>query len=634
MKRFIKKYLICNLIIYLLMICCSNYIFADQTNTAKIGENEYTWYNLPEGLVPQQVPSSEHVVETKSMKSTVYGLFGDVAKGSCSYGVGTKDGFEYCKDQLGTSYGITPAFDEAAEKNMIPRVVATAYAKNGKKFEIPRGTLIYIKSNVSGVEDYGYAIVADTGGAVEKGELDLYMPYAANNTKKNDAEKFNLGLDYRQLLKLDKSGSITVYITKYTLSKDKYIYMVPKGTIVDNSSSTTSTSQSESGVNKKIIYNTTKSVTTTGEKPSVLTTNCKDAVALYWSKTTTVTGDGAISSDPSGITVAGAPSQEMADMVAKAIAMAEKGGIKYRQTGRQEASTIEGLDAITQTDCSALVGSLYKTYLGFCPGEWANSEQMMLYGQNGQTCNGWTAKLYDYNGDTSVLLPGDILYRKGHVGLYVGDGKQVDHGGPGGKNSESNLAWRGPKYRDVGTQYTKFIRWTNPNATPTTDTTIGSGQASYVAKQKPSSKTEIDKVLDSMADIEIMARLIYGEQGGTSFESQVLVGLSILNRGSSIKETAKSKYSNGKYYQYNCIEDSLFWKAIPEEAVNAANKAIQVKQAGTYKVLDCRTNKSVEAINVYGFYAQSSTSFKSTWNNWNLQVVLKNPRNYTGFYVR
>ena len=76
--------------------------------------------------------------------------------------------------------------------------MATAYSKNGKKFEIPRGTLIYIKSNVSGVEDYGYAIVADTGGAVEKGELDLYMPYAANNTKENAAEKFNFGLDYRQ----------------------------------------------------------------------------------------------------------------------------------------------------------------------------------------------------------------------------------------------------------------------------------------------------------------------------------------------------------------------------------------------------------------------------------------------------
>lgn len=449
-----KKVFKIGMCIIIYFLAFTKFIYAEGL-TAKIGNNEYTWYNLPEGLTPQQVPSSEHVKEIKNMKSTVYGLFGDVAKGSCSYGIGTTGGFEYCKDQLGTSYGITPSFAEAAEKSMIPRVVATAYSKNGNTFEIPRGTLIYIKSNVAGVNDYGYAIVADTGGAVEKGELDLYMPYAANNTKTNDAEKFNFGLDYRELLKLDKKDSITVYITKYTLTKDKYIYMTTKGTVVDNASSTSSSENA--GVNKKVIYNNTKTVTTSGTKPTTPTTNCKDVEATYWSKTTTISGDGALDSQSSiGSMINSSPSKVITEMVEKAIAMAEKGGITYSQESRQLVDTKEKLDTMTATDCSGLVYSLYKSYLGINIGTTTYDIYDKVVAQTDYG-DGWTGVIAEYNQDTSVLQPGDVLLRRGtgkpqHVGIYVGNGKVVHHGsgiGPKMVDVPSGGEWR----------YTYYIRY-------------------------------------------------------------------------------------------------------------------------------------------------------------------------------
>lgn len=683
MKQVIKKYII---VIFVAAFFVFNRNVCLAESSAKIGENEYTWYNLPEGLTAQVPPTDEHVSEIKNMKSTVYGLFGDVAKGSCSYGIGTTDGFEYCKDQLGTSYGITPSFAEAAEKNMIPRVVATAYSKNGKKFEIPRGTLIYIKSNVSGVEDYGYAIVADTGGAVEKGELDLYMPYAANNTKTNAAEKFNFGLDYRELLKLDKSNSITVYITKYTLASDKYVYMVPKGTIVDNSSSTSSATDS-TGVNKKVIYNTTKSVITSGDKPSPLTTNCKDAVELYWSKTTTLSGDGSLETlDESSTGSSLMPGDE--DTVTTLAGTFPK----YRQIKPAEwASWKYATDTISAQACGPTSLAIILSGLGLViPGydganlngnqspkdgfmtppevcayslsvgghatgsgmSWAFPKQVMsnfgievVQFEAGQADKVLELLKQGYCGIASTSK--GFFTGGGHIIAVVGanpdDGGNtigiVDPAGPerdgfytvaqlnGKAAMPSGVGRNGSTNANVKKWW--IFKYKNPNANLNQ-----SGTTNLTAKTKPSSKAAIDKVLDSMSELEIMARLIYGEQGGCSFESQVLVGISILNRGSSVKETAKSKYSNGKYYQYNCIEDNKFWQAIPQEAVNAANKAIQAKKSGTYKVVNVTSNKSTEAINVYGFYAQNGTDFKATWNGWKLQVVLKNKKNYTGFYVR
>jgi len=278
----------CMIIIMLQVFFCTGFVLANQS-TAKIGNNTYTWYNLPDGLKAQEPPSSEHIKETKSMRATVYGLFGDIAKGSCTGGISQKNGYQICKDQLNTSYDISPKFDEAVDKNIIPRIVATAYSKNGNKFEIPRGTLIYVKSNVSGVEDYGYAVVGDTGGGVEKGRLDLYMPYAANSSKSNEAEKYNFGLNYRDQLGFTKEGSITVYVTKYNLDRDKYVYIVPEGEIQYNSN--TSISTNSTGLNSKITYDVGHIISTSGIKPDMLTANCKDAVEGYWSQITSVIGE-------------------------------------------------------------------------------------------------------------------------------------------------------------------------------------------------------------------------------------------------------------------------------------------------------------------------------------------------------
>lgn len=193
--------------------------------TNPISKGNYTWYNLPAGLDPMTPPSGDVVVSTKSMKATIYGLFGDTGA-ACSKGADyytDADGSHpYCNDQLGTSYGILPDFLSAAKQGIIPRVVASAWATNGKKYEIERGTLIYIKSNVTGVQDYGYAIVADTGGGVQVGQLDLYMPSVYDDKAYS---KFNYGLAAAPYWNLGNKGNITVYITKYKLSNTNYVYM-------------------------------------------------------------------------------------------------------------------------------------------------------------------------------------------------------------------------------------------------------------------------------------------------------------------------------------------------------------------------------------------------------------------------
>ncbi len=205
------------------------YDFA-KNNDCKIGAeyNGYTYHNLPAGLEPGVPPSGVHLSNIKSMRATIYGLFGDIAKGSCSYGTDTMEYnnqiFTYCKDQLNSAYNIIPKFPEAAKLKMIPRVVAASYSKNGGVYEIPKGTVIYIKSNVSGVPDYGYAIVADTGGKVYPGQLDLYMPEIHDS---NPSAIFNYGLLAAPFWKLGTIGNITVFVTPYTTSSTAYIYMTP-----------------------------------------------------------------------------------------------------------------------------------------------------------------------------------------------------------------------------------------------------------------------------------------------------------------------------------------------------------------------------------------------------------------------
>lgn len=183
--------------------------------------------------------------------------------------------------------------------------------------------------------------------------------------------------------------------------------------------------------------------------------------------------------DSDGNSSVNSASYDILNMVKKAVAMAQKGGIEYAKdgVGRQTASTLEELDALTRTDCSGLVWSLFKTYLNIDVGD--GSEAMKKNGKDKKSENGWTAELHDI-GD-GELQPGDILYRSGHVGLYVGSygtNNHVDHGGgddgttPGPNNTN---------YEGKGTPYTHYIRYTNPNASSGVVDPNGNDEEGYKA---------------------------------------------------------------------------------------------------------------------------------------------------------
>ncbi|MDD2375853.1 MAG: peptidoglycan DD-metalloendopeptidase family protein [Clostridia bacterium] len=228
--------------------------------------------------------------------------------------------------------------------------------------------------------------------------------------------------------------------------------------------------------------------------------------------------------------------QTIGAMCAKAISMANNADILYRQTGRQLVTTISGLDSMTQTDCSAFINSMFKTYLNVNPD--ANSETILAKGTSGYAENGWKAHVGSYSGDTSILRPGDILYRPGHVGIYVGDGKQVDHGGPGGTDSQTDPSWKGPKYRDVSNTYTKYIRYTNPAAT------IPINGDSLTAIEPTS--IDLTGVLNDPRTIECFRVLLAGEAGTMGNISDV----DILTVGSYTNQSQTEALFINKYNNY------------------------------------------------------------------------------------
>lgn len=156
-------------------------------------------------------------------------------------------------------------------------------------------------------------------------------------------------------------------------------------------------------------------------------------------------------------------SYDILNMVKKAVAMAQKGGIEYAKggTGRQVASNMEELDSLKRTDCSGLVWSLFKTFLNIDVG--SDSETMKSNGESKKSENGWTAEIHSI-GD-GELMPGDILYRQGHVGLYVGSYGTNNHVDHGGGNDGNTPGPNNTNYEGKGTPYTHYIRYTNPNAT-------------------------------------------------------------------------------------------------------------------------------------------------------------------------
>ena len=147
-------------------------------------------------------------------------------------------------------------------------------------------------------------------------------------------------------------------------------------------------------------------------------------------------------------------SADMSGLVKKALELAEKGGVIYCQNERQTVSTVEELNNVRKWDCSSFVYSMFKACLGIDVS--SNTEDIKRKGDDHYSENGWTASTHAI-GD-GELQPGDILYRINHVGIYVGDGKQVDHGGPG-PSCACSSDWRGPKKKNAS-NYTHYIRYT------------------------------------------------------------------------------------------------------------------------------------------------------------------------------
>ncbi len=151
----------------------------------------------------------------------------------------------------------------------------------------------------------------------------------------------------------------------------------------------------------------------------------------------------------------------MQQIVTKAKELAKLKNMLYRQSGRQIYYEVDKLNGITQTDCSGFVSSLYSSYMGINIA--TSSSSIKSDAEKGTLENGWTAVVGEYNGDTSVLQPGDILWFDGHVGVYVGNGKQIDQGGPcthsNHSNSECDVNWKGPRESNVYTAYTHYIRY-------------------------------------------------------------------------------------------------------------------------------------------------------------------------------
>ena len=118
----------------------------------------------------------------------------------------------------------------------------------------------------------------------------------------------------------------------------------------------------------------------------------------------------------------------------------------YDQKGdRKVCKTLEQLYNNKNLDCSSFVSSLYNIFLKVHPG--SNSSEMGTVAD--KPGSGFIKK--PINGDWSKLQPGDILWRDGHVGLYIGDKMQI----------ETNIPWysKNPRKKAVSNKYTHFIRY-------------------------------------------------------------------------------------------------------------------------------------------------------------------------------
>ena len=130
-------------------------------------------------------------------------------------------------------------------------------------------------------------------------------------------------------------------------------------------------------------------------------------------------------------------------------------GTDQQQALVNKMKSIEGTIAYSQSgtrnpddgsaDCSSTVQWAYKNVLGVDPGSWTGAQRT-----DSDTYTPFEGGVTEST--VSLLQPGDLLLKNGHVEMYAGDRKMIGHGGPG----------LGPTTKDLNTTgtYDLVRRWT------------------------------------------------------------------------------------------------------------------------------------------------------------------------------
>lgn len=252
-----------------------------------------------------------------------------------------------------------------------------------------------------------------------------------------------------------------------------------------------------------------------------------------WGDTTEV--ENAIDNGNMNFGSAAATSENMTKLLEQAEKMAQEQQWKYGQGGdRGVSTTLEQLYKKRNIDCSAFVSSLYNIFLGVNPGSWTGGMK------DTATAPGSGFVMAKINGDYSKLQLGDILWRSGHVGLYVGNGKQIDAGGPDGV-AEPNKA-------NVGSSYTHYIRYVGADLSdaeaPTTGGTGNTGDAGTNTESGPSTEKGIIYPHKTSED-RLVAYNTYGNSKGYSYDDMYFAFNQIEMRLSDIINSNISGANNG-----------------------------------------------------------------------------------------
>lgn len=195
-----------------------------------------------------------------------------------------------------------------------------------------------------------------------------------------------------------------------------------------------------------------------------------------------------------------ANSQNMAKLIQHAHYMVNNSTWVYGQGGDRGVSySLEQLNGKRNIDCSSFVSSLYNIFLGVNPG--SNTRDMHARALAG------TGGFRLFPLDKNSLQPGDILWKSGHVGLYIGNGMQIDAGGPTGVKE--------PNQASIGSRYTHIIRYMGADFS---DVDVPAGDGTSGDVDSPPS-TEKGNIYPSKSYEERMAAYnAYGKGKGYSYD--------------------------------------------------------------------------------------------------------------------